>query len=163
MSQPTTLVVTASPNPAAPESTQAYLKGVVPTTHWRGWKTGETPQGHRCCGWQPGIRDGACNELRLEGCHLSDVPVGRVQGPHPSSRRGVHEYDDQFRRRLIVSTLQHLFASTDLAGCCRVRVEIVRISGTCAPKALRQTAQADATDARLQGGEMQSVLPTAGR
>ena len=30
MSQPTTLVVTAAPNPKAPEAMQSYLKGVLP-------------------------------------------------------------------------------------------------------------------------------------
>ena len=38
MSQPTTLVVTASPNPDAPEATQEYLKGVLPLLMGAGGK-----------------------------------------------------------------------------------------------------------------------------
>ena len=38
MSQPTTLVVTASPNPDAPEAMQAYFKGVLPLLMGSGGK-----------------------------------------------------------------------------------------------------------------------------
>ncbi len=51
--------------------------------------------------------------------------------------------------------------SADLAACCRLRPETVRVKGKCAAKELSQLASADATDRSKLNGQMRAVIHTA--